>query len=521
MANIQNLTLNDSDYIRFRELILARSGLHFPEHKRADLAIGLSKALVESSLVSSKPNYDLGQYYNLISDTLSPLGQHELGRLINLLTIGETYFFRDEAQFDALYTHILPSLIERKRTEAAAIGSNTPPQLRLWSAGCASGEEPYSLAILLKELIPDLERWRILILGTDINHDILKRAAEARYSDWSFRENRAKLFKAKYFTTEANGRFYQLNEAICRMVTFNYLNLTEATYPNYYNNTANMDLIVCRNVTIYFTQEITQQIIHRFYEALALNNWLMVGHAESSLSTYRAFQARNFPNTVLYQKTGQPTFWPEIWHGSAPTNSKPAYLTTLEPTKFTFEPATQFASPPPSPPKPVSVQVDTYELARTLIETGQSDQAVQQLQIKLATEPKFAPAYAMLGRAYADLGRWKEAKQACEQAISLNKLSTEAYLILALIYQNENKLDLAITNLKTATYLDHKAPLPFFNLAMVYQKNGQIELAKRTFEVTIRLLEKWPTDKPVPETGGKSAVYLLQVSRQILNGLKK
>src|SRR5574341_1156108 len=135
------LQLSYGDYLRFRELVLERSGLYFPEKKRVDLESGLFKALASSAVSRLNGRHNLDQYYQLLCDKSNPGGRAEMERLINFLTIGETYFFRDEGQFNALTTKVLPALIARKRAAAAAFGPNIQPQLRLWSAGCATGEE--------------------------------------------------------------------------------------------------------------------------------------------------------------------------------------------------------------------------------------------------------------------------------------------------------------------------------------------------------------------------------------------
>ncbi len=531
-----NIEISQNDYIRFRDLILERSGLHFPEHKRIDLTTGLAHALSQAPLFSSGRG-DLNAYYNLLRDNNSQIGQTEMHRLINILTIGETYFFRDEAQFDALTYQVLPEIVERKRAIATAFSSLGTPQLRIWSAGCASGEEPYSIAMILREVIPDIDKWQIFILGTDINQNNLNKAKKGCYSNWSFRETRAKALRARYFTQLPDDPTYKLNDVIQKMVTFERLNLIEDTYPNVYNNTVSMDLIFCRNVTIYFTQEVTQKVIHRFYDALSPKGWLIVGHAESSLTTYRAFEAKTFPSAILYQKTNQPTVWPDIWDkkksDTLPQGLPAALLDTSK--KYLY----YFLSPPPSKgegrPEPspfkgegrVGVQpspfkgegrvgVDCYELGKALLEQGKFDQAVKQLKTKIALAPNFAPAYSLLGRAYANMGRWVEAKQWCERAVELDQLLAEPYYMLALVYQNENRIELSIANLKKATYLDHNAPLPYFHLAMLYKKIGEHDQAKRVFQIVVKILQKWSPTQIIPETGGGTVQRLLDISRRMV-----
>lgn len=558
-----NFKLGHGDYLRFRDLVLERSGLHFPEKRRTHLEIGLDKAwqTIPAAVAEQVRPLDLDLYYHFLKEASTPVARAEMERLINLLTIGETHFFRDSAQFEALSTQILPELIARKRAAAAAVGANPPgvPQLRLWSAGCATGEEPYSLAMLLHELIPDLKDWRILLLATDINQDTLVHARQALYSDWSFRETRAKTSRSLYFTPQS--KIYRLRDNIRQMVTFAPLNLIEDNFPSAHTNTVSMDLIICRNVTIYFTKETTRRLVYKFYQALVEGGWLVVGHAELSLATYRTFQARTFPNTVMYQKTNQPTSWPADWEWLDPAKSNlPAPAPVVRPMVGNPSQSTQegsltlaglsprrdlIESPKPKSPanlqtKPLparrasslppfeatgsgtSIEPDPYHKAKLLLSKGYTDQAITTLENELDKLPETwrAQAYCLLARTYADQGRWDQARQWGESAIALDTLLTEAYYTLALVYEHEGNVEQAITYLKKVIYLDREGPLPHFSLAMLYKKRGEISSAQRTFSNIIKILGQWPPEKIIPDSGGTSATRLLNISQQALKELK-
>jgi chemotaxis protein methyltransferase CheR len=532
--------LSYSDYLRFRELVMERSGLYFPEKKRVDLESGLLKALTGSALSPLISSHNLDQYYQLLRDRSHPVGRAEMERLINFLTVGETYFFRDEGQFNALTSHVLPALIARKR--AAVSGLNMQPQLRLWSAGCATGEEAYSLAIILKELLPDIDRWQILILATDINQDSLARAREALYSDWSFREARAKAGQTRYFNFDLPTKRHALRPDVRQMVTFAPLNLIEYDYPALHNNTVSMDLILCRNVTIYFTEADTRRVVQRFYEALVQDGWLVVGHSEPSPAVYGAFQPRTWPNALLYQKTGQPHGWPDNWAWLQPvtipplTNSMATPLNKVEP----FIPiSTQagadllfsqnhgsFVTPLLSPPVPTSaaspplLERDSCQIAAVLLSRGHISEAVNELQRQLSVDPHLAAAHTLLGRAYANLGQWSEAQRYCQSAIELDKLQAEAYYLLGLVYEQEAQLESAIAMLKKAIYLEPNMPLPHLNLAVLYKKSGQKKNAERACRNSIKILEKYTPTDIVPHSGGASAQYLLVAARRILRELE-
>src|SRR5262249_37544430 len=282
---------SDELYVRFRDLMLSRAGLHYPERKRADLLHGLSLAL------------NAGGYSNLAAlyaDAIS--NGHAWDLILAHLTIGETYFFRNGPQFDALRQHILPDIIQRR---AATRG------LRIWSAGCATGEEPYSLAMTVGGLLRDDPLWHISILATDINPRFLDRAREALYSDWSFRETPDDM-RARFWIKEASR--WRLRPEIRGLVSFARLNLAEPCYPSLINGTTAFDLLACRNVTIYFAAAPTRQVVERFFGALAPGGWLIVGHSEPQASVYHQFEAHNFPNTVVYRKPlDSPIFAADGW----------------------------------------------------------------------------------------------------------------------------------------------------------------------------------------------------------------
>ncbi len=512
------------DYLRFRDLVLERTGLNFHEKKRVDLENGLLKVLGESPLASHN-GHNLDSFYHLLRDRDNPAGRVEMERLINALTVGETHFFRDEAQFNALANEVLPSLIMRKRAAAAAIGPDIQPQLRLWSVGCASGEEPFSLAILLKELLPDLDSWYVLILATDINQIALHRAQKAVYSDWSFREPRAKALRPRYFTRYAAAATardpyagkdrYRLRDDIRQMVTFTSLNLIEDDYPAIHTNTVSMDLILCRNVTIYFAEETTRRVIKQLHAGLIDGGWLVVGHSEPSLTLYQDFQTHIFASTVLYQKTDRRYALPD--GPPEPTPAPVSLPLSAKPATAPLHLAVVDCYGQPQPPQ--TAAADPYEVAGVLLNQGCIQEAIDELQRKLSTDPYFAPAHAMLGRAYANLGQWSKARYWCESAIKLDNLQSEAYHVLGMIYQHEGQLASAIEMLKKAIYLEREAPLLHFNLALLYKKAGYTDHAQRACRNTIRVLEKWPPASIVPDSGGSTAKHLLDAARRVLGEL--
>lgn len=484
-------SLGYGDYLRFSKLVYERYGLHFPDNRRADLERGVRQAFAASTCT------DMNEYYCLLRDHDSSVMHFE--RLVNAVTINETHFFRDAGQVDALYSHILPQLIQRRRALRT---------LRIWSAGCASGEEPYSIAMLLRELLPDVDEWSITILGTDVNTEAVDRARQAVYSEWAFREERAKQWRPRYFCRRGNR--YELMPAVQRMVTLAQLNLVEDNYPSYESNTTLMDLILCRNVMIYFTESISRGIVNRFYSCLTHGGWLVVGHAEHSLTIYRRFQAHNFPHAILYQRTDEFKPPPRDWEWLTPLAAEEAHPSLVAVPKQDIAPLEPEPEPKPEPELDHIYihslgrlgHVDPLERASELLGYGRSEDAHDLLQEMVKAGFDDASVYALLGQACANMGGWDEAERWCRQAIHMDKLALKAYYILALVLQHQESLDKAIEVMKKVVYIDRHYVLGHFGLADLYRNNDQLPQALKSLDNARRLLEGCPDDEFIPGSGG-------------------
>jgi chemotaxis protein methyltransferase CheR len=493
----KSLSLSYGDYLRFSQLVEERYGLRFPEKRYADLELGVRHAFAASTCA------DLDEFYHLLLDPHA--GEMELDRLINALTVNETYFFRDAGQFDALYYHVLPQVIERRRPLRT---------MRIWSAGCSSGEEPYSIAMMLRDLLPDVDLWSITILATDVNTEALDRARKAGYGDWSFREDRAKMVRPRFF--RQHDRRYELLPEVQRMVSFAWLNLAENTYPAYETNTTSMDLIMCRNVSIYFTQPVINKVVGRLYDALVDGGWLVVGHSETSPITYRRFQVHTFPNAVIYQRPGQGMELPKEWEWLAafpwesPPTPAPAPAIVSQPVKA---PRRAAPAPPPAvvvPPAPVRAkESDPIEDAQAMLEFGRSQDARALLLEVVRDHPDDARACVFLGQACANLGDWEEAERWCRRAAELDRLCLKAYHTLALVLQHQGDLDEAIDAMKKVVYIDRTHVVGHFGLADLYHSTGRLPQALKSLDNARRLLVGYSADEVVPDSGGVTASRLV------------
>lgn len=477
--------LSDSDYQRFRDLLLERSGLHFPPNKRRDLDLGLRNAVNDAGVKS------LNAYYSRLasSTTTDPVWES----LIQYLTIGETYFFRNAAHFSALRTHILPELIAERRASGLRM-------LRFWSAGCSTGEEPYSLAILLRQMIPDIDDWHIMILATDINRESLMAAQRGIYRPWSFRTETPAHTQEMYFTRVGNR--FEIKADIRRMVSFSYLNLAREGYPSVESHTVGLDLILCRNVTIYFDQATTHSVIHRLQSALLDWGWLVVGHSELGVADYaQTLLPRSFTGAVVYQKS------PATHAALPPAHPKPAKPRKPSPPRR----PTKSPSPAEKLPMPDTSPLNLYSLALALTDSGKLEEAREQLSVLLSEEPEHAEACWLMGKLYADQQNWDEALKWLHRAIENDQLLAQAHYLTGLVYEEQEYIEEAVAAFKRALYADHNFVLGHFSLANLYWAVGMVRDACRHWSNAADLLYRLAPDDVLPFSDGLTVRRLLPV----------
>jgi chemotaxis protein methyltransferase CheR len=232
---------------RLSEFVSQATGLHFPRERWPELRRAVEAAAEE--LGFTRGAIECAQW---LSEAPS-LTKQQLDTLADRLTVGETYFFRERRHFDFLTERIIPELLQRSGER----------RIRVWSAGCCTGEEAYSIAIALRRKLPDLECWQVTVLATDINARFLRRAEAGVYGPWSFRDV-PEWLKAPHFHARPDGQFEVLPE-IKRMVRFAPLNLAEDVYPSLMNDAHAMDVIFCRNVLMYFTPAQARRVVEKMH----------------------------------------------------------------------------------------------------------------------------------------------------------------------------------------------------------------------------------------------------------------
>jgi len=485
--------ITDQQMTRLSEYITRWLGLHFPKKRWRDLERIIVHAAPELGFEETKACIE-----RLVSGSFS---KEQEDILASHLTIGETYFFREQKSFEILEKRILPELIASRR--------GREQRLRIWSAGCSTGEEPYSLAILLSRLIPDLREWHITILATDVNSRSLGKAEQGVYGEWSFR-GVPEWIRQRYFTRRADGLF-ELPHGIRRMVTFAVLNLAEDTFPSLATNTNAMDIVLCRNVLMYFDPQLQQRVIKGFQRSLLDNGWLLVSPCETSSAFSASFETVMFPDAAFYRK-GANGEKPHRIVPPAPAQPVPAPPPVTSPPVAAKRPRPQIIEQTPPP------EFAPYEEALALYRQGSYADAAEMLSGPLArcegatvAAAMFEKGAALMAQSLANLGKVASALEWTEKAIAVDKLNAGLYYLRATILQEQGTPSQAIASLKQALYLDHAFVLAHYTLGILTLQQGKPREAGRHFENALTLLGACQGDDPVPGSEGMTAARLSEI----------
>jgi chemotaxis protein methyltransferase CheR len=272
------IIISDDDFQKFQEYFYRKTGIQFEHSKR----YFVDKRLVERIEANHSDNFRA--YFTMLRFQASGV---ELQALVNLMTINETYFFREEYQFHCLVNSILPEIVARKKDQSA---------IRIWVIPSSSGEEPYSIAMCLLERWAGIHNWDVEIISSDIDTKILAQARAGLYSERSVKHV-PKAYMQKYFRHGAQG--YQLCDDLRSAVEFTRINLMEPADVRGYRH---FDVIFCRNLLIYFDDLSRKQAAETFYDALNPGGFICLGHSESMSRISSLYKIRKFPEAIVYQK---------------------------------------------------------------------------------------------------------------------------------------------------------------------------------------------------------------------------
>ncbi|MGC1404833.1 MAG: CheR family methyltransferase [Thermodesulfobacteriota bacterium] len=455
------------------EFISGSMGLYFPKGRRRELERGLRSAAPDFG-------FEDPEAYTrwLISSTLD---KSQIEILAGHLTVGETYFFRDKRTFALLEEKILPELIKLRRT--------TGKVLRIWSAGCCSGEEPYSLAILLHKIMGDTKDWNISLLATDINPVFLRKASAGIYGEWSFRDT-PEWVRERYFTKTKEKRF-ELHPKIRKRVSFTYHNLAETAYPSLLTNTNALDLILCRNVLMYLTPDHQTYVNGKLGQCLVEGGWLITGPSETTDAPSSGLVNVHFQGATFYKKQE--------------TRGLTTGL-TIDDWRLSIE------------------KQEPKRLATDSIKSTIVNQQLSMTPRRLAIEkqPSSAdfqssiidqPSTIQMARTAANQGSLPEALGYCEKAIAADRFNPGHYYLQASILQEQGKLKEATADLKKALYLDQDFIPAHILLGNLTLRQGNRRESSRHFRNALRLLGCRPSEEVIPGAEGLTAGRLREIVR--------
>jgi chemotaxis protein methyltransferase CheR len=446
------------------EYVALTYGIHFPRQRWHELLRLLTAAAGDLGFAGRTE--DFARWLGGTPE----LSEEQFEVLASYLTVGETYFFREQRYFDVFADQILSEIVSRRRSGERSI--------RLWSAGCCTGEEAYSIAIVLRRVIADLREWRITLLATDINPRFLRKARAGIFGHWSFR-NTPPAFKETYFRAIGGGQFEILPE-IRRMVRFEPLNL--ARYSGSAAMTDAMDVIFCRNVLMYFEPASAARVFDNFYRSQNEGGWLIVGSSELTRASSSPYSTVSCPDAVLYRK-----------HTRASRGNAIAEAPSV--------PALRSAAVPPldaSPENGTTNREQGPKAAGARVSTAEVD------------------GHRLLARGLANQGKLAEALDHCDRWIAADRFDPAAHYLRALILQERGNHEGAQESLRTALYLDPAFALAHFALGNLSRVDGKAAAARRHFANAAETLRGLDPEMVLLESEGITAGELARMIPSLL-----
>jgi chemotaxis protein methyltransferase CheR len=430
--------VEDPHYAPLKEYLIAATGLAYYGDRDQYMAELIGRRL------STLGVRDCASYSERLAD--GEAGSRELDALIAEMTIGETYFFRDRPQFDAIRDVVIPEILDRKQSSK---------RLRIWSAGCSNGAEPYSLAILLaRDLGHRLSGWDVSIFATDINRRYLAQGQAGRFQEWALRATCASV-KQECFTKK--GQVWAIRPEYTEWTTFAHMNLVESAFPSQF------DLILCRNVMIYFAPETIRRLIPQFHDALSDGGWFVAGAAEHNLENFHCFDTVSAPGATVYRKSERVL--------RAAMSAVPAQMSAF-PTEIT-----------PADTLPEPATIDDLRLL-------------------------------------ADRGDWENAVPQCDRLLAQDRLNPAVHFYRALLLEQTARREEAERSLRQAIYLDRNFLLAHYHLGLALAKGNRRRLAARSFANVLRLAGGMRDEQPIENGDGLTVAGLKQVAEMHLRNLE-
>jgi chemotaxis protein methyltransferase CheR len=500
---------------KLRELIANQIGFRIRQQDLQYFQQKIKSRITELKLTN------IQEYYRLLDNATDKerdffsqenlVAEREWKKLASLITNGESFFFRDRGQFDLLANQILPEIITKKR-EAQYKGEIPFLSLKIWSAGCSTGEEVYSLAMLISELIPDLAQWNLVIIGTDLNQDFLNLARQGSYKQWSFRLTEP-LLRTKYFIADkADKDRWQVKPYLKKMISFyqdNLIDVSNISHQNY-----DLDLVICRNVFIYFDTDSIAKAVQKIALTLRPGGYFISGHAELQAIELNNFKLLSFPESIVYQYlANNQEIKPLFTKDDVEQNSSYLIPTTEQERielielnwqnsiKTSLENNKNPSSLQPIFNEPVSniaVKTDSIHLQlqeiETLLKQSQYTDAIQQAQQIIKYRSDVKEAYYLIAQAHANQNKLEAAKQNCDRALQIDSMYLEPLYLLAQIAEEQNNYRKAKELLKRIIYLEPLSINAYTDLGAIYYQENDLDRSQKMYQTAYDILQESSQD---------------------------
>lgn len=446
-------------------------------------------------------------YLEALRQARASAPEHE--HLIAGITVGESYFFRDQAQMAFLRDIWLPALIARRR-QADDL------HLRVWSAGCADGQELYSIAMLLADLLPDLERWNLHLLGTDLNVTALARALRGRYSEWSLRAT-PEPARRRYFRQENDGS-WAISPVLRGHARYAYLNLREDSFPSMLSETVALDLILCRNVFIYFDPAIVTQVMAKFHASLVPDGCLLLGASDLvDSTTLDGYTLHALENAFWLQRR-------DIQHDQRTTSLATTALATPSPasaapaarattTQRPLAPTPAAATPRPSAPTAPAAGHDA--IIRLLgLEAWQP--AMELIQAQRASGDDSALIWQFQAKVQANQGQAREALEACDASLARDATDKHSHYLRAMVLLELHRLPAAEEALRSTLYLDRNFVEAHYQLGLLQMRRGRHQAGLKSMRNALAIAERSVPERRLHDAAGRDHERMADILRHEL-----
>lgn len=418
--------------------------------------------------------------------------REKLDNLARYLTVGETFFFREKPHLEVFREVMIPELLN--------LSHRTGMPVTIWSAGCCTGEEPYTLAMILREVLHEQQLRHFAIVGSDINHQFLHAAQQGNYRIWSFRETPDETRQRFFVKT---GDTWSIRDEVKKMVTFRYFNLVGAYNMTFPSGGEMADVIFCRNVLMYFTHEQFLKVTGRFFRTLNLDGFLIPGTVEVNDAEFSEFEPVSFSNCTVYRKSRKKPM--NRSHKAIPSSeAPPAPLIRSPRTK-----AVKKTAVPSRSIRPVQVRIaepgaQTHDPSK-IFDSADYRKCIEICEEMLRRDAGNIFLLSWIVRSYANLGNLAEAGRWATIMLETPGAEAGHFYLAATVNAEMDDHSGAASLLKKGLYLDPRHLPSHFLLGRVAGKLGRADLSKRHYINALDLLEPYREEEPVPQVEGLNA----------------